>query len=715
MIATSIRDGIAILSIDMPDRGMNVLTPELATELGEAFESSVRNPAVRGIVITSGKPGFIAGADLAQMPPLASAEIGLAEARERIAAYGNLFRRIETAGKPVVGAAPGTALGGGLELLLATHYRVVADPPAARFGLPEVTLGLLPGAGGTQRLPRLIGIAASLPLLIDGKPVDARGAQSLGFVDEIVPTDRLLEAACAAIAEDRVDAVARWDHPGFDLPGGDAEASEVARLLHERRDAVLARTHGNQPAPLAIIEAIARGSCLSIDAALAVELDGFMPLLRGRPAQNMIRTLFFARQAADKLARRPASVPESRVRKLGVLGAGFMGAGIAQVSALAGIDVVLLDRSPELAEAGRDGIARAMQVEVDKGRLPPEVREQAMDRLAAGRDHEDFAGCDLVIEAVVEDEQVKARVTAATEAVLGAHAIYASNTSALPIDELARASRRPANFIGLHFFSPVPRMALVEVIVGSATSDETLARSLDYIRQIRKTPIVVRDGYGFYTTRCVDAYYREGVRLFAEGVDPARIESAGVALGMPVGPLALCDEIGMDVLQHIVHFFRSREQGEWADDRHARVDSIIDVLVASGRYGRKSGAGFYAYPKGAPKHIDHEALCGIAVPLSGHAQPDEAAIRERLLYAQLLEAARCWADGVVADAGEIDLGAHLGWAFPSHLGGPAAAIDDIGMERFVERLQALAQSLGPRFTPPAKLVDAAADGFRFHP
>ncbi|MCD9028069.1 enoyl-CoA hydratase/isomerase family protein [Luteimonas sp. BDR2-5] len=715
MITTTVAEGIAVLAIDMPGRSMNVLTPELALGLRQAFEAAIADDAVRGIVVTSGKPGFIAGADLAQMAPLASPEVGEDEARRRIRAYGDLFRRIETAGKPVVGAATGTALGGGLELLLATHHRIATDDPSARFGLPEVTLGLLPGAGGTQRLPRLIGIAAALPLLVEGRPVDAQAAKSLGFVDEVVPASQLLDAARAALAGGRVNPVARWDRPGFQAPGGDAGEPANAQALREQRTKILARTHGNQPAPPAILEAIVRGSQLPIDAALAVELDGFMPLLRGRVAQNMIRTLFFARQAADRLARRPAQVPRSKVRKLGVLGAGFMGAGIAQVSALAGIDVVLVDRNLELAMASREGIAASWQADVGRGRLSAAVRDAALGRISAGGGYQALADCDLVIEAVAEDERVKADVIAGTEAVLGDGAILATNTSALPIDELAGASVRPASFIGLHFFSPVPRMALVEVIVGRQTSDETLARSLDYVRQIRKTPIVVGDGYGFYTTRCVDAYCREGTRLLADGVDPARIEQAGVALGMPVGPLALCDEIGLDVLQHIAHFFRSREQGDWADDRHARVNAVIDALVAAQRFGRKKGAGFHAYPRGASKHLDTAFIEGVAAPLAEAGPPDEAAIGERLLYAQLLEAARCWAEGVATDPGEIDLGAHLGWAFPSHLGGPAAAIDDIGADRFVARLQVMAGTLGARFTPPEKLVAAAAGGFRFHP
>ena len=705
MINTTQAGGIAVLSIDMPGRSMNVLNAGLLAALEAEFSRALDDPQVRGIVITSAKPSFVAGADLAEIAALASPEVSDADARAAIAAIGALLRRIELAAKPVVGATPGTALGGGLELLLATHHRIASEDASARYGLPEVGLGLLPGAGGTQRLPRLIGVADSLPLLLEGKPMDVAAMRRLGVFDEVVPAADLADAARAAIDEGRV----LQGRPYATL---DADALQA---LARQRERVLARTRGHQPAPLAILDAVERGLALPLDEGLAVELDAFMPLLRGSVSRNMLRIRFFARQAADKLSRRPTGIAPSRVQRLGVLGAGFMGAGIAQVSALAGIDVVLVDRSAEIAAASREAIARAWQADVDKGRLAATARDAALARIEAGQDIGALAGCDLVIEAVAEDEAIKADVIRRTEAVLGDEGMFATNTSALPIDELARASVRPENFIGLHFFSPVPRMDLVEVIVGEHTSERTLARALDYVRQIRKAPIVVNDGYGFYTTRCVDAYYREGIRMLADGVEPARIERAGVELGMPVGPLALADEVGIDVIQHIAHFFRARESGPVGEDRHRPVNGIIDALVAQGRRGRKSGAGFYAYPEDAPKRLDLTAMAGLVAPDATQPPPDDAQLRERLLYVQLLEAARCWAEDVIAHADEIDLGAHLGWAFPLHLGGPAAEIDAIGSQRFVARLEQMAQALGARFTPPARLLQAAASGFRFRP
>lgn len=704
MVRRTDAETIATLTIDMPGRTMNVLEPQVVAELRDAFEAAVADPAVTGIIITSGKPSFIAGADLSQMEALGDTSRPIHDAVDAIDYLGSFFRSIETCGKPVVGAASGTALGGGLELLLATHYRVFASDASARYGLPEVKLGLLPGAGGTQRLPRLMGIAASLPLLTQGKDISGQEAVTAGLAHAAVPASQVLVAARQALASGKVDTVAPWDKKGFRLPGGRAHdpAGEAALVIANAT--MQAATHGNYPAPLAILRCVYEGSALPIDRALRLEQKHFAILVRGRPAQNMIRTLFFAKQAADKLSRRPAGQPRRAVTRLGVLGAGFMGAGIAQVSALAGIDVILVDRELAIAEKAVAGIRAQLEAETPKGRLTAEARDAAWARLSAGADHGAFAGCDMVIEAVLEDMEVKARAIASTEAVLGADAIFASNTSALPIDRLAQASARPGNLIGLHFFSPVPRMALVEVVVGKDTSEATLARALDYVRLIHKTPIVVQDGYGFYTTRCVDAYVREGVRLIADGADPVLVENGGVALGMPVGPLALADEVGIDVLDHICRFFRAEEEGAWADDRHA-VDDLIHRMTEARRFGRKTGAGFYAYPADGPKRLDRTQLA--ALVSTGTGDIGTAQIRERLLYAQLVEAARCWAAGVIDNAPEADLGAILGWAFPSYLGGPMAAIADIGEATFAERCAALAQSLGPRFTLPSSFAAGA--------
>ncbi|WP_428313329.1 3-hydroxyacyl-CoA dehydrogenase NAD-binding domain-containing protein [Hydrocarboniphaga sp.] len=709
MVRSDIQDGIATLTIDMPGRSMNVIAPELAAELRQRFDAAIADASVSGIIIASGKSSFIAGADLSQMAAFAEPGLTPQQAAIKIGYLSELYRHIETAGKPVVAAASGTALGGGLELMLCCHYRIAADNPGAQFGTPEVKLGLLPGAGGTQRLPRLIGVVASLPLLTQGTSLSPTAALKAGLLNEVVPAPELLAAARRALLEGRVKAIAPWDEKGYRIPGGDAYAPAVAAALTAANASLHAATREHTPAPLAILRCLYEGLRLPIAKGLKLEIQHFVTLVQGRVAQNLIRTMFFAKQSADKLARRPKQVPATTVRKLGILGAGFMGAGVAQVSAQAGIDVVLLDRDLVTAQRGRDGIVKALESDVAKGRLAADKKDQILSRISAAEGYEAFADCDLVIEAVVEDAGVKALVTRAAEAAMRGDAIFASNTSALPIGDLAAVSTRPGQFIGLHFFSPVPRMALVEVIVGRATSDETLARALDYIKQIRRTPIVVNDGPGFYTTRCVDAYLREGMRLLADGVDPVLLENAAVALGMPVGPLALADEVGIDVAHHIAHFLRGRESGACADDRHAS-NAVLDRQVALQHCGRKSGRGFYRYPQDEPKHLDPTLRESLRAE-----QPSSAQVQERLLLAQVLEAARCWAEGITPDASDADLGAILGWAFPAYLGGPMSVIDDRGAAAFVARCDELRASLGARFEVPARLRDFAASGARFHP
>jgi 3-hydroxyacyl-CoA dehydrogenase / enoyl-CoA hydratase / 3-hydroxybutyryl-CoA epimerase len=704
MITIRVDDSIGFLVIDMPDRSMNVLTPALADALGKAFETLVADPAVRGIVISSGKASFVVGADLAQMSDFAAPGVDRAQALERVARYGRVFRRIETCGKPVVAAAAGTALGGGLELMLCCHHRIATDDPKAQFGLPEVGLGLMPGLGGTQRLLRLAGIAAAIPVLTRGAPMNAQAAFKLGVLDQVVPADQLLSTAAAALREGRVKAVAPWDEKGFKVPGGGAYAPANSQSLMAANASLHAATRGNYPAPEAILRAIYEGSQLPIDRALKLEAQLFVSLVQGPVAQNMIRTLFFASQAASKLSRRPAEVERSAVRTLGVVGSGFMGAGVAQVAAAAGIRVILVDRDVATARRGRESIAAALDEEVAKGRRTAVQRDECLARIDVADDCRAFVDCDLVVEAVPEDFAIKNRVIGQALAALPARAVFASNTSALPIDELAGASASPENFIGLHFFSPVAKMPLVEVVVGARTSRRTLAHALDFVQQLRKTPIIVRDGYGFYTTRCVEAYIREGVRLLAEGGEAARIENAGLALGMPVGPLALADEVGIDVLCHVIHFFREREKGAWADDKHGPGNALFDRLLSAGRLGRKSGHGFYEYPAGAAKRIDLRGL----EPAIVAAPSDPAQIQERLLLAQVVEAMRCHADGVVDDLAEADLGSHLGWGFPSYLGGPFAFVQHMGMASFVKRCDELSAKLGPRFDPPEALRRLAA-------
>lgn len=705
---TQIADnGIATLTIDMPGRSMNVISPALVAEMDETFAALLADPKVIGIIVTSSKPAFVAGADLVWIEGLTRPGTSREKIVEELGGQGRMQRRFETGGKPVVAAAPGTALGGGLELMLACHYRIAADVAGAQFGLPEVGLGVLPGAGGTQRLPRLVGIAASLPLLIKGGALSAREALELKLLDELVAPDDLLAAAERAILEGRVNARAPWDEKGYQVPGGDAFSPANRQAMIEANANVHATKRGLYPAPLAILRCIFEGTKLPIDKALNLELKHFLTLVPGQVSRNHILINFFAKQNAAKLVRRPAGEPPSKVGRLGIIGVGLMGAGIAQVAALAGIEVVMLDRDLAVAQRAREGIATTLARDVDKGRLAAAAAETALGRIRADAGYQALHDCDMVIEAIVEDAGIKARVIKDALAAMKPEAIFASNTSALPIGELAESSPIPENFIGLHFFSPVPRMGMVEVIKGAVTSQRTLARSMDFIRQLRKSPLLVNDGYGFYTSRCFDSYVREGMRLLVDGVSPALIENGALALGMAIGPLAVSDEVGLDVIQHTSHFYRGRELGEIGDDRHEKVNAMIDLQNRDGRLGRKSGAGFYRYPDGAPKHLDQERCAELA----GKQQASTLdAIKERLLYAQLIVAARCWADGVVEDTAEADLGSQNSWSFPAYLGGPYSAIDWIGVRQFVKRCDELSLELGARFRVPDRLRELAAAG-----
>jgi 3-hydroxyacyl-CoA dehydrogenase / enoyl-CoA hydratase / 3-hydroxybutyryl-CoA epimerase len=715
-------DGIALLTIDMPGRAMNVIDWHFIQALRDCIDSVAADASVKSVIVTSGKTSFIAGADLSIMKDFVREGVTPRQAADLIGTIGNTLRRLETLGKPVVGASTGTALGGGLELLLACHYRVAADTAGALYGTPEVKLGLLPGAGGTQRLPRLIGIAKALPLMLEGNSLSTAQALALGLLDEVVPAADLLENARRALREGRVNPVAPWDRKGFRMPGGDASLPALADTFSSANGLIFGRTHGLQPAPKAIVTCVYEGSRLPMDRALRIEQMVFAQLVQGTAAQGMIRTLFFARQAADKLTFRPKAIPTSKVVRLGVVGAGFMGQGIAQVSAVAGIDVVLIDRDADTAEGARAAVEAALRDECASGRLSQDRCQQAIARITAGADFSALRGCSLVIEAVPEVRQLKAAVLRDAHEVLGADVVFATNTSALALSGptgLDQAAPHPQNFIGLHFFSPVARMALVEIVVAPRTSPATLARAMDYVRQIKRTPIVVNDAPGFYTTRCVEAYLCEGLRLLAEGQDAVEIDTAAVSAGMAVGPLALADEVGLDVLHHVRQQARAATHAAPAvATRPDLADALIDALHAAARCGRKAAAGVYAYDgarrsrwSGLPTLV---TAAGGALPLPEGARSPQPALAERLLAVQLLTAAAAFGQGIVQDAGQADLGAVLGWAFPSHLGGPLAAIDDEGAARFAQRMTALAALHGPRFEPPPVVLRLAQTQARFH-
>lgn len=703
-------DGIALVTWDSPGRSVNVVSHDVEVELAEIVERVASDPSVVGAVIASAKPGFIAGYDLLEILRTFGPGLDVKEAYRKVSGgLQRVLRRIETSGKPWAAAINGAALGGGLEVCLACHHRVIADDPAAVIGLPEVKVGLLPGAGGTQRLPRLVGIAKALPLLLEGVSIGAQRAQELGIVHEVVAPSEVVSTARRWILS-RPVATQPWDEKAFRIPGGAPfDSSEIAQTFVMQSSLVASRTMHNYPAPAEILSTVFEGSVLPIDRGLEVESQCFARLATDPVSRNLIRTMFVNKGRADKLSVRPPGIPRTSARKLGVLGAGMMGAGVALASAAAGIEVVLIDTTGSLAEKGKEYAAKRLSQQVEKGLVTGEQRQKILDRIMPTTDYTRLSEVDLVIEAVFEDRKVKAEVTRRAEAAIPDSAVFASNTSTLPISGLAESSTRPENFIGIHFFSPVDRMSLVEVIVGARTSEETVARALDYIAQLKKTPIVVNDSRGFYTSRCFSTYTSEGCAMLAEGVDPVLIENAGRLAGMPVGPLAVLDEISIELGYQIMRQSRSdlgpdyREPISWPVIRH-----FVEDLK---RLGRKHGAGFYEYPQGQPKRL----WLGLKQEFKQlEAQPGIAELRKRLLFVQALEAARCYEEGVLRSVHEADLGSILGWGFPAYTGGVLSMIDTVGVREFVEDCRQMAQRHGERFAPPDGLVQRAMRGEPFH-
>jgi 3-hydroxyacyl-CoA dehydrogenase/enoyl-CoA hydratase/3-hydroxybutyryl-CoA epimerase len=595
-------------------------------------------------------------------------------------------------------------------LALACHHRIAADNARARLGLPEIKVGLFPGGGGSQRVARMLAPAEALQFLLKGDQIGVERAKALKLIDAVVPPAELIKSAKTWIVANP-QAKAPWDLDGFRLPGGPVQ-SKAGLMVFTPANALYRReTYDNYPAARAIMQVVYEGLQLPMDQALRVESRWFAKILRSPEAAAMIRTLFVSMQEINKGARRPAAVPRKPFKTVGVLGAGFMGAGIAYVSALAGLDVVLVDRDPETAAIGKARSEALISEQVKRGRATPEEREALLARIEPTADYVALKDCDLVIEAVFEDRKVKEEVIGRAQNVIGAETIFGSNTSTLPISSLSAAFKDRARFIGIHFFSPVERMMLVEVIVGKDTGDVALARALDYVRAIRKTPIVVNDSRGFYTSRVVGTYLREGHLMFSEGVPAAMIENVGRMAGMPVGPLALNDEVAVDLAWKIL---KATEADLGADAVDQRQKTLLDELVEKrGRLGRKNGKGFYDYPQNGPKRL----WPGLADLQPTKRDPDTIDIDEikhRLLAIQALETARCIEDGVVTDMREADIGSILGFGFAPFTGGTISYIDGMGSKAFVTLCSRFAERFGERFKPCKLLVDMAKKGETFY-
>ncbi|MGZ9811921.1 3-hydroxyacyl-CoA dehydrogenase NAD-binding domain-containing protein [Pseudoroseicyclus sp. H15] len=713
--------GVAVITWDVPNKSMNVLSLDGVEELSGLIDKAHGDEAVKGIVITSGKKDFAGGMDLnviAKMKDSAgdNPSQGLFDG---IMGFHRLERKIELAGmdpktkkggKPTVAALPGTALGIGLEIPLSCHRRILADNPKAKIGLPEIKVGIFPGAGGTTRLVRMMGAMGASPFLLQGKLSDPKAAKSAGLVDEVVPADELLARAKEWVLNaTEADCVKPWDQKGYKLPGGAPFHPAGFQTFVGASAMVNGQTWGAFPAAKAMLSAIYEGAMVDFDTALRIEARWFTNVLMNPSSSAMIRSLFINKEALEKGANRPEA-PDQRVAKLGVLGAGMMGAGIAYVAANAGIEVVLIDQEQASADRGRAHAEGILDKGISRKKVTPEGKAEVLGRINATTELEALSGCDLIVEAVFEDPGVKAEITKKVQKIIGPDCIFATNTSTLPITQLAGAFERQEDFIGIHFFSPVDKMLLVEIIKGEKTGDRAVAKALDFVRQIRKTPIVVNDARFFYANRCIIPYLNEGARMVTEGVAPALVEHAAQLVGMPLGPLQLIDETSIDLAVKISKATKAGMGDQYPADM-APVDDLMFWLADEGRLGRKAKAGFYSYDEKGKRTGLWDGLAA-RHPVASD-QPEVTEVQHRLLMAQVLEAVRALEEGVLTDIREGDVGAILGWGFAPWSGGPFSWLDILGAARAVEICDELTAEHGERFEAPALLREMADKGQSF--
>ncbi len=718
-------DGIAYAIFDVPGRSMNTLTGKAVADIIAIANEVATNSDIKGLVLSSGKAsGFCAGADLGEMGQRAGGDSAKKEKsvdelkKEQFDAgfaLNKTLRQLETCGKPVAVALNGLALGGGLEVALACHYRVAAnDNPKLQFGLPEAKIGLLPGAGGTQRLPRLVGVQAALPLILQGESFDAKKAKDMGVVQELAPASETVARAKAWVKANPT-AKAPWDMKDFKVPGGVPHRSPGAGQVATMSNMMLsAKTYGNYPAQKNILACIYEGIQVPIDAGLRIETRYFINTQQRPEAKAMIRSLFLSTQALSKGANRPQGIPQANIKKVGIIGAGLMGAGIAYEQARAGIETVLIDVKLDAAEKGKAYSQRLVDKDISRGKSTKEKGDALLALIKPSTDYKDLEGCDLIVEAVYEDIDLKKRVLGDAEAKLSASAVVGSNTSTLPISMLADGVKRKPNFIGIHFFSPVERMGLVEIIMGAETSQETLAKSIDYVLKIRKTPIVVKDSRGFYTSRCFGTYTQEGLEMLAEGIKPAIIENVGRQCGMPMGALEVSDSVGLDTALKVG---RATAKAMKLDYNEAPLGRMMAWIVEDkARVGRKAGKGFYDYgADGKPSQIWPGLSEAISVKIDDCPPALKKELTNRLLIRQAIEVSRCFEEGVIADARDADIGSILAWGFAPYTGGCASYIDLIwGIKPFVAEADRLADKYGERFRPGKMLRDMAAKGEGFY-
>jgi len=698
-------DGIGILSINQVNNPTNLFSTEFITAYIELANQVVADKEIKGMILTSGRSMFMPGADLRELQTMGDDPQKTFDGTMQM---HQALRALETAGKPFVAAINGTAMGGGLELCLTCHHRIVLNSVKIKLGFPEAKVGLLPAGGGNSKVPYLLGIQTSLIYLLQGKEVRPAQALKDGLIDDLAESqEELIQKAKDWILANP-NPVQPWDNKKHRVPGGDVWSANGVQTLVGAAGNLSKMAHGNYPAQNYIIKVIHDGLPITIDRALEIEARYFIKLLASKEAKNMIRTGFMELQKAKKGIARPKTEPAYEIKKLGILGAGMMGAGIAYVSAKAGMDVVLKDVSQEGAEKGKAYSKAILDKAISKNRSTPEKAEALLSKIEATTDPASMKDCDLVIEAVFEDPKLKAIVTAETEAVLGADKVYASNTSTIPITELAKASSRPANFIGIHFFSPVEKMPLVEIIVGEKTEAKAIAAAVDYTVAIGKIPIVVNDSRGFYTSRCFGTFVSEGSFMVEEGVPAAMVENVAKGEGMAVGPLAVIDEVTLTLGLHVYESDPTPNKPAFQERSYKMQKDLVDN---HGRKGKKWGAGFYDYPKGSPKKL----WPGLAEKYNSNvAYLDKETVGKRILHRQAIEAFKCLEEGVLKSVVDGDLGSVLGWGFPIFTGGALSYIDFVGMQKFVAECDDFTSRFGARFAVPDALRALSEAGKSIH-
>ena len=695
------QDNIVTLLLDSTGQSANTMNAEFRESLKEVTEKLVAEAELAGVIFASAKSTFFAGGDLDEL--IQATPDHAEEFFHMVEGIKGYLRKIETLGKPVVAAINGAALGGGWEIALSAHHRIALNDPKIKLGLPEVTLGLLPGAGGVVKMVRLLGLQNAFPFLMEGKQFDVKKGVSLGLIHDTADNAEDLLAKARTWIKANPKSQQPYDVKGYKIPGGDPRTPAVAQVLAIAPAMLRDKTKGCYPAPEAIMAAAAEGAQVDVDTALRIESRYFTLLATGQISKNMIGTFWFGLNAIKAGHSRPEGIPAWKATKLGVLGAGMMGSGIAYAAAIKGIPVVLKDVSIEAAEKGKAYSQSLLEKSVSRGRITAEKKDQVLSLITASADAKDLQSCDLIIEAVFENQELKAKVTQEAEAQLAAGGIFASNTSTLPITDLAKASKDDTHFIGLHFFSPVDKMQLVEIIKGKNTSAETLARAYDFVQQIAKTPIVVNDSRGFFTSRVFGTFIQEGMRLVTEGVHPARVEMAALKAGMPVGPLAIQDEVSLTLTEHITKETRKALQAEGKNLPESPVEELVEWMIHSeNRKGKAAGAGFYEYPQGGKKHLwDGLSKWQKANDIS------EQEIIDRILFVQALDTVRCMQEGVLESVVDANIGSIFGIGFAPWTGGAIQFLNQYGIQKAVARAKALEAKYGERFAVPALLQEKA--------